>query len=277
MADEPSCMICLDGSGALLRKGCACRGSGALAHACCMALAVASQFSRRGERAWSECQTCGQHFTGQMTVALAVVRPGRCPAARSFHATALQNTGAYAEAERMFRDVLAARIAQHGPTHKATLEAMGKLASAMLSSSSEDKRAESETLWRDVHAARALTLGTEHPLTLSSRASLALALSRALTAASAPERIDEATQLFEATVDAQTRVLGRDHAHTLVTRSNCASMLSRLGDDAAAEPIFRAAIAAHRRLMGDLHPHTALLCANLAQCLANQRESRPGL
>lgn len=274
-------MICLDGSGALLRKGCACRGSGALAHACCMALAVASQLPRRGERAWSECQTCGQHFTGQMTVALAVVRleqrPTPCPAARSFHATALQNMGAYAEAERMFRDVLAARIAQHGPTHKATLEAMGKLASAMLSSSSEDRRAESEALWRDVHAARALTLGTEHPLTLSSRASLALALSRALTAASAPERIDEATQLFEATVDAQTRVLGRDHAHTLVTRSNYASMLSRLGDDAAAEPIFRAAIAAHRRLMGDLHPHTALLCANLAQCLANQRESRPGL
>jgi hypothetical protein len=255
-------MICLDGGGLLLRKGCACRGSAALAHARCLARAAASHFARRGERAWSECQTCGQHFTGRMTIALAVGRQGRCPATRSFHATALQNAGAYAEAERIFRDVLDVRIARHGPTHKATLEAMGKLASALLSSPSEDKRAESETLWRDVHAVRARTLGTEHPLTLSSKASLVLSLSRALTV----ESVDEATRLFEATVEAQTRVLGRDHAHTLATRNNYASMLSRLGDDAAAEPIFRATIVAHTRLMGELHP----MCKNLAQCLANQ-------
>ena len=66
-----ACIICLDGSGALLRKGCACRGSSSWAHAECMARAAAAQLPRRGERAWSECQTCGQHFAGQMTVALA--------------------------------------------------------------------------------------------------------------------------------------------------------------------------------------------------------------
>jgi hypothetical protein len=58
-------MICLDGSGALLRKGCACSSS--WAHAECMARAAAAQRPRRWERAWSECQTCGQHFTGLIT------------------------------------------------------------------------------------------------------------------------------------------------------------------------------------------------------------------
>jgi tetratricopeptide (TPR) repeat protein len=270
MADEPVCMICLDGSGTMLRKGCACRGSGAWAHAECMARAVVSQVPRRGECAWSECQTCGQHFTGQMTLALAAFcqRPGLCiPAmehAMSLRATALQSMGAYHEAERIFRDVLASRIARYGHTHAATLVIMGKLASAMQQLwHDENKRAESEALWRGVAAVRTRSLGAEHPLTLVSKASLALALAH-------PPVSDEAEQLFEETIDAQTRVLGSQHAHTLATKHNYASMLSRLGDNAAAEPVFRAVVAAHRRLMGDLHPHTMLMCGNLAQCLANQ-------
>jgi hypothetical protein len=207
--DESACMICLDGSGTLLRKGCACRGSSAWAHAECMAHAV--------------------------------------------------------EARRIFRDVLEARIVRHGHTHAATLETMGKLASAMQPMwNDEAKRAESETLSRGVAAVRVQTRGAEHPLTLASKASLALALSHI------PSRFEEAAQLFDATIDAQTRVLGPAHAHTLVTKSNYASMLSWLGDDAAAEPIFRVVIAAHRRLMGDVHPHTMVMFGNLAQCLANQ-------
>ena len=263
-------MICLDGSGALLRKGCACRGSSSWAHAECMARAAAAQRPRRGERAWSECQTCGQHFTGQMTAALACLwgetRSSGCAMLR---ATGLQNVGAYAEAERAFRDVLEACVARYGPTHEATLVAMGKLASAMQPMwNDEGKRAESETLWRRVHACRVRTLGAEHPLTLASQASLALVLSQ--EPASAQGRFDEAERLYKVTIGAQTRVMGAEHAHTLVAKGNYASMLSRRGDDEAAEPIFREVISAHRRLMGDLHPHTMLMCGNLAQCLANQ-------
>ena len=127
----------------------------------------------------------------------------------SLRATALQNTGAYAEAERIFRDVLAARILRYGHTHVLTLVTMGKLASAMQQLwHDENKRAESETLWRGVAAVRARTLGAEHPLTLVSRASLALALAH-------PPVSDEAERLFEETIDAQTRVLGSEHTHTL--------------------------------------------------------------
>jgi hypothetical protein len=168
--------------------------------------------------------------------------------------------------------LLEACVARYGPTHEATLVAMGKLASAMQPMwDDEGKRAESETLWRAAHACRVRTLGAEHPLTLASQASLALVLSqRGCAPASAQERLDEAERLFEATIAAQTRVLGPEHAHTLVAKSNYASMLSRRGDDAAAEPIFRAVIAVHRRLMGELHPHTMLMQGNLAHCLANQ-------
>lgn len=279
MADDLQCMICLDSIGTLLRKGCACRGSSALAHAPCMANAVVSQLPHRGERAWSECQTCGQHFTGQMTIELAVVWIARCTGscpvalerAMSFHATALQHMGAHSEAGRIFRDVLEARIARHGRAHKSTLVTMVNLASAIWHENKCDKtRTEAEMLWREVAAVRARTLGTEHPLTLESKAWLALSLSHSLSRASAQERIDEAAQLFEATIDAQTRVLGHGHAHTLITKSNHASMLVRLGDYAAAEPTFRAVIAAYRLLMGDLHPYTIMMCGNLAQCLERQ-------
>jgi hypothetical protein len=121
----------------------------------------------------------GQHFTGPMTVALACLwGETRTSGCAMLLATGLQNVGAYAEAERAFRDVLEACVARYGPTHEATLVAMGKLASAMQPMwNDEGKRAESEALWRGAHACRVRTLGAEHPLTLASQASLALVLS----------------------------------------------------------------------------------------------------
>ena len=261
MAEE--CTICLDGEGALLRKGCACRGSIALAHAACSVRAACAQLPHRGELAWSECQTCGHLFTGEIALALGEAWLRRGPeldCARSFHATGLMHTGAYAEAELVFRDVLAAHKARYGPTHKATMQSAGRLASALWH---QKKFAEAETLRRNVAACRAGTLGAAHPLTLVSESELALALS-------SQDKFAEAARLFESTLAAQTLVLGHAHEHTLVTASNYASMMLRSGDGGAAEPLYRAAVVAHSRVLGDLHPNTMLMCSNLAMCVARQ-------
>ena len=264
--EERQCMICLCGSGDLIRKGCACRGSSALVHGGCALRAVVAQLPHRGERAWAECQTCCQVFTGPMCVALAnawLARTGTVAErhrALSYAATASQDMGEYARAERTCRYVLATNTTWYGPTHEATVRIMGKLASALWH---QEKHAESEALRRRVVWCRVLALGTEHPLTLVGESDLALSLST-------QEKYDEAEKLFDAVIAAQRRVLGREHAHTLVTMSNHASMLSRRGDEAAAERVYREAIASHRRVLGDAHPHTMLMDSNLARCIAAQ-------
>ena len=234
MAEQ--CTICLDGDGALLRKGCACRGSIALAHAACTARAARAQLPHRGELAWSECQTCGHLFTGHMALALGeawLSRETRGPElerAKGFRATGLMHTGAYAEAELVYRDVLAAHKARYGPTHNATMQSTGRLASALWH---QKKFAEAESLRRNVAACRAGTLGAAHPLTLVSESELALALS-------SQDKFAEAARLFESTLAAQKRVLGHEHEQTLVTASNYASMLLRGGDERAGRSGVRA-------------------------------------
>ena len=165
-------MICLCGGGAaaaLTRKGCACRGSSALVHGACALRAVVAQLPHRGERAWAECQTCGQVFTGPMCAALAAAWLARAGTvaerhrALSYAATASQDMGEYARAERTCRYVLAANTRRYGPTHEATVRSMGKLASALWH---QEKHAESEALRRSVVSCRVLAFGKEHPLTL---------------------------------------------------------------------------------------------------------------
>ena len=70
------CTICLCGSsdGALLQRGCCCRGESGLVHLGCIAqLAVhaASQENGSDCSKWSECGTCKQRLTGEVLIGLA--------------------------------------------------------------------------------------------------------------------------------------------------------------------------------------------------------------
>jgi hypothetical protein len=53
-----------------IQSSCACRSDTGLAHVGRL-VEKAVQQSRRGNKVWWECQTCGQHFTGAMRTGLA--------------------------------------------------------------------------------------------------------------------------------------------------------------------------------------------------------------
>jgi len=67
------CVICLDAdaSPAPMQSGCACRGEAGLAHVGCRVRAAEAQAQHRGRVVWRKCQTCKQHFTGEMQRGLA--------------------------------------------------------------------------------------------------------------------------------------------------------------------------------------------------------------
>jgi hypothetical protein len=64
------CIICLDGNPPPVQCGCACRGDMGLAHIGCIIRSAEYYATRRGPKAWRECQTCKQDFTGVMKMGL---------------------------------------------------------------------------------------------------------------------------------------------------------------------------------------------------------------
>jgi hypothetical protein len=117
--DEAACTICLDGSGTLLRKGCACRGSSSWAHAECMARAVAVQLPRRGESEtlWRAVHACRVRTLG--------AEDPLTLASQASLALALSH-GQLAEAERLFEATIDAQTRVLGPEHAHTLVAKSR-------------------------------------------------------------------------------------------------------------------------------------------------------
>ena len=109
--EEACCVICLDSSPPLLQSGCACRGDAGLAHVACRVKAAEWQAPGKKGRAWWECQTCKQAFTGAMQRGLAEARwskvrgreqeDGEWQMAALMMARAIGDQGRYAEAEKM--------------------------------------------------------------------------------------------------------------------------------------------------------------------------------
>ena len=75
---DAECYICMSSiQGKGIVRACACRGSMGLAHLSCLvrqAEAASSQFHEEGygpgHRTWSDCKTCGQHYYGELALAL---------------------------------------------------------------------------------------------------------------------------------------------------------------------------------------------------------------
>jgi len=70
--DEDACFICFETSPSPIQSGCTCRGGAGLAHPGCRIRAVQALVQQKGSVAWWwKCQTCEQHFTGEMRDGLA--------------------------------------------------------------------------------------------------------------------------------------------------------------------------------------------------------------
>lgn len=78
--EERRCPVCLEADGDLLPTGCACRGSGGLAHPGCIAQAAGFMEDEHGPRRWIRCMECGQRYGGRFQISLLDRMVQRCEA-----------------------------------------------------------------------------------------------------------------------------------------------------------------------------------------------------
>ena len=139
--DTPSCYICLESSGQLLR-GCACRGSAGYIHVACLVEA-----NRHRKSAQHECPTCKQRYVGALGMAAAKARvqdarassTGMDWAATSDLAQACAEQGHYDESMRHFQNVLKSQLKRVGRDHPAVSTTYNKFVHACLCSRVEVK------------------------------------------------------------------------------------------------------------------------------------------
>jgi hypothetical protein len=239
-SDGRACIICLDSEPPPIQSGCACRSDAGLAHVECRAMAAAHLLANSKQRdGWWNCGTCGQSFTAAMQLGLAEAwwsSAQRLPyeneqrsAADSILADALFNSGKYAKAETIFRELLAVQQRVLGPEHPSTLGAANNLANAL---HEQGKYAEAEAMLRKTLAVQQRVMGREHPETLMAASNLANTLK-------AQDKYVEAETISRELLAVQQRVMGREHLDTLGMADNLASTLRAQDKCAEAESMYR--------------------------------------
>ena len=227
--NKPCCTICLDSEPPPIQSGCACRSDTGLAHVGCLVEKAVAQQPHRGNMVWWKCQTCGQNFTGAMQTGLAEawwarVRDeaeesgDRLQAAHTL-ALARDRDGAYAEAERIHREVLDVQRRVLGDEHRNTLIAASSLASSL---SYQGKHVQAERIQRELLGAKRRALGEGHLSTLMSAADLAATLL-------CQAKYAEAEQIQRDALGVMRRVLGEEHPDTLNVTNNLAMSLAHQG------------------------------------------------
>ena len=270
---EPmGCSICLDNAGPPLpiQGGCGCREEAGCAHVACRVQAAKHQGLGFHE-GWSACTTCKQQYTGAMQLGLAEAlweRHRRKPA-RNNDRLAAQNLlgGAYAaqgrdaEAEELFRELLAAVQRRAGADHQNTLMLALNLGMALRN---QGKHNEAEAVLRNTLPRMQRVLGPEHDHTLSAASELATALQN-------QQKYEEAEPLLRDTLAIQRRVHGDGHLETLVSCKNLATLLISTRRCSDAEELLRVALAQARRTLGPEHPETLNTALVLGQALSRQQ------
>ena len=166
----------------------------------------------------------------------------------------LGESGRYAAALAVQRQVLQAREETRGAEHPDTLTARDYLARWT-------GRAGDAAGARDQYAAllpvRERVSGAEHPDTLTARANLAYYNGMTGDAAGARDQ-------YAALVPVRERVLGAEHPDTLTARANLARWTGEAGDAAGAWDQYAALVPVFERVLGAEHRDTLTARANLA-------------
>jgi tetratricopeptide (TPR) repeat protein len=150
----------------------------------------------------------------------------------------LAATGAYAQADAAYRNVLAAREQALGAEHPDTLNARYGVARMAAARGRYD---EAEANYREVLAARERVLGADHPDTLNARYGLA-------RVAAAQGRYRDAENAYREVLAIEERLSGPDHPDTLRARYGIARMLGDQGRYDGAEAIYRGLLTVRERV-----------------------------
>ena len=165
--------------------------------------------------------------------------------------------GKYADAEKVFRNVIEARSSNLGPEHPDTLDSRHRLIYALTRLT---KYTEAEAEARQVLKLREKVLGPEHGDTLVSRYNLAEPLVE-------QGKYTEAEALYRDVIRLNEKVLGPEHPRTLSARVGLATVLGSQGKNAEAEPLYREIIRLDQKVYGGEHPYTLNDRQNLATTL----------
>jgi CHAT domain-containing protein len=217
-------------------------------------------------------------------------------------AEAFEAKGAYAEAARLWQQILAIREKELGPAHPDTATSLNKLAGLY---SDLGRYAEAEPLYRRTLAIREKTLGADHRSTATTLNDLAelfrvqgrygdaeplykrslavrektLGLAHPATAASfnnlavlykSQGRYGEAELFHKRSLAIREKALGPDHPDVANSLNNLAVLYESQGRYGEAEPVYKRSLAIREKTQGPEHPDTATSLNNLAGLYQSQ-------
>jgi tetratricopeptide (TPR) repeat protein len=167
----------------------------------------------------------------------------------------------YAEAEPLFRRVLAARERLLGPNHEDTLVAVRNLGGLYIA---QQRYAEAVPYYRRMLAASERTFGREDLRTLAALYELGR-LHQSLG------NYAEGEPLYRRMLELYERRLGREHLRTYLILNDLGLLYQSWGRYNEAEPIYRRALDMSGRVSEPDHPRTLAVMNNLSTLLISQR------
>ena len=272
--EQFACTICLDDDAYPLpiQCGCGCRDAAGCAHVACKA-ECAQHHGPGYHPGWVECPTCKQEYTGPMRLGLAEALCTRLQGrpTEDEHRMCAQNdlgkaysqAGRLAEAEALYRGLLAVRRRVDGPDLAQTLRVASNLGGTLLN---QCKNIKAEVVLSDTLTRQQAVLGPEHTDTLYTAGSLADALQNQGKEA-------EAEPVLRNTLAIQQRVLGKGHFDTLGTACSLVLLLSNTGKYAEAVELGRGTLAQATRTLGPDHPLSLGVAYALAAALGKTTEA----
>ncbi len=175
-------------------------------------------------------------------------------------AKVFQEQRKYPEAEKLYRETLAARRKALGADHPDTLRTMSALAVTL---QRQRKYEDAERLHRQTLAAQRRVLGADHPDTLASMGQVASVL-RARGEYAAAEKF------YRETLAAMQKALGKGHRDTLMTMSSLAFVLQAQLKYAEAERVYTEVIAGMQEVLGKDHIWTLVSMNSLGRVLEEE-------
>ncbi|KAK0639860.1 hypothetical protein B0T16DRAFT_463496 [Cercophora newfieldiana] len=168
--------------------------------------------------------------------------------------------GRWAEAEKLFVQVMETRKTKLGADHPDTLRSMANLTSTYRN---QGRWSEAEELEVQVIETFKTKLGADHPNTLTSMANLALTFWN-------QGRWSEAEELEVQVMETFKTKLGADHPNTLMSMGNLASTYRNQGRWSEAEELEVQVMETFKTKLGADHPNTLTSMGNLASTYRNQ-------
>ena len=201
--ESPSCWICLESSGKLVR-GCACRGTAGYLHIACLV-----ESNRHRANAHAECPTCQTRFVGALSMAVAEARDRDARAnggdidcaATSDLARACLEQGRYPEALQHYRNVLRRDLERFGPDHLSVAATYANIGNVY---KSQGKYLQALEMHQKGLKIEEKIYGPEHLEVAKTQDNIAIVYMRM-------GKLDKALELSQSALTVMEKVLGRKH------------------------------------------------------------------